>query len=295
MIVKAAASAADAVIIDLEDSVAAGAKAAARQHAREAMHLDWHGKSLGVRVNGFGTAHLLEDLEAVLSSVFASMAARLDFVVLPKARYPEDVFWVGRYIDEFELRANREPQSGEPGRARQIGIELLVETPAGLHNAYDLASAHPRVEALVLGPVDYLASLGASSAMAADLEEALRGPLAHPRQSVLIAARAAGVGALDMAYPNIGDIAGLTRQARDAASFGYDGKWIIHPAQIQAVNEAFTPSVEEVSRARSLLESAAAASATGAGAFALAGEMFDEAHLRAARALLRREDNPEPQ
>lgn len=112
---------------------------------------------------------------------------------------------------------------------------------------------------------------------------------------MLIAARAAGVGAVDMAYPNIGDIAGLTRQARDAASFGYDGKWIIHPAQIQAVNEAFTPSVEEVSRARSLLESAAAASATGAGAFALAGEMFDEAHLRAARALLRREDNPEPQ
>jgi citrate lyase subunit beta / citryl-CoA lyase len=249
---KAAARGADELVIDLEDAVAPGAKEAARAAAVEALAaLDWGGAAVAVRVNARGTLWCEDDLAAL-----ASARGPLGSVVLPKVEAADDVAFAARLLD------------GAPS----LRVQALIETPAGVLRAAEIAGASPRLEALIVGYADLGAALGRSAAGAADVT--LWDPL---REQVLLAARAHGLQAIDGPYLGLAPDAAFAAAARRARDQGYDGKWAIHPAQVAPLNELFTPDAAEVEHARAVVAALAAAARDGGqGAVALDGQMLDE-------------------
>jgi citrate lyase subunit beta / citryl-CoA lyase len=245
---KAAARGADELVIDLEDAVAPAAKEAARAAAVEALAtLDWGGAAVAVRVNARDTPWCEDDLAAL-----ASARGPLGSVVLPKVEAADDVAFAARLLD------------GAPS----LRVQALIETPAGVLRAAEIAGASPRLEALIVGYAD----LGRSAAGAADAT--LWDPL---REQVLLAARAHGLQAIDGPYLGLAPDAPFAAAARRARDQGYDGKWAIHPAQVAALNELFTPDAAEVEHARAVVAALAAAARDGGqGAVALDGQMLDE-------------------
>lgn len=259
-VAKALSSAADEVVVDLEDAVAPARKDQARD-ALAGMSPRTAG-ALAVRVNGPGTPWFADDLRAV-----AALGDAVTSVVVPKVESPADLEEVERALDV--------------AGAGHLSVQALIETARGLRDVDAVAAAGGRLDALILGYADLGAELGRSPGADPALWLAVQ-------DRVLVAARAAGIQAIDgpALYTAADDR--LRADAGRTAALGYDGKWVIHPAQVDAVTEAFTPSPEEVTRARAVLDALAAAEADGRGAVGLDGMMLDEAVAVAARRTLAR-------
>jgi citrate lyase subunit beta / citryl-CoA lyase len=250
MLARAPSLPADEVIVDLEDAVAPEDKEQARALALATLRRGPLGRTTALRVNGRSTPWWNDDLRAAAE-------ARPDVVVLPKVESPEDVSAAADLL---------------PGG---IGLEAQIETARGLVEAERIAAAGGALEALVFGPADLAASLGVPvlTIGAGSSDAALA--------RVVAAARAFGLQAVDGPHARLGDDLGLVVSAQRALAHGYDGKWVIHPSQIEPVNFVFTPSPAEVERAKRILEA-------GEGAARFEGELVDEASRRLAEALLRR-------
>lgn len=269
---KALASGADALIIDLEDSVAPERKAAARGLASEfvAAHRGGGGPRPIVRINDLGTPFWRADLDMVV-------AAAPDAVMLPKPNGGGDVARLGGALDERE--AARRPQIG-----KLPIIAIATETPSSLLCMLSYAHASPRLMGLAWGREDLSAAIAARTTV--DEVGALTSPFRLARDLTLFAAAAAGVVAIDEIHADFRDSAGLERAARAAARDGFSAKMAIHPDQVAVINAAFTPSAEEVAEARAVVD--AFARAPGIGALSLGGRMIDRPHLVRAQRLLAR-------
>jgi citrate lyase subunit beta / citryl-CoA lyase len=273
-IAKAAGLDCDEVLFDLEDAVAPDAKAAARPNVIAALTAGgWEGKVRAVRINDASTAWAYRDVIDVVEAAGGS----LDEVVLPKVTGAGHVAWLDHLLTQVE-----QAMGYEVGR---IGIEAQIEDAAGLAAVDEIAAAAPRLEALVFGPADFMASLGMRSLTVGAPPEGYDGDAFHYAQlRILVAARSRGLQAIDGPYARIGDPAGLARSAGRVAALGYDGKWVIHPGQIEAVNAAFTPAPDEYERAERILEAYQQATRERRGAATLDGEMIDEATRKLAQA-----------
>src|SRR5215217_2893269 len=275
-IAKAVGLEADEIFLDLEDAVAPGEKESARGRVVEALNtLDFGSKTVVVRVNGTDTPHYYRDLVDVVEQA----GDRLDAVMLPKVRTPGDVEMTAKLLTQIELAR------GLP--VGRIGIEAQIEDAAGLIACEAIAAASPRMETLVFGPGDYSAAVGIPTTTIGGAPEGYPGDhLNYVYSRLVVAARAAGIQAIDGPYAAFDDEDGLRERARLARALGMDGKWTIHPRQIATVNEVFTPTREEWDRAEALLAAyRAATEQEGRGAAMFDGEMIDEANRKMAERL----------
>lgn len=274
---KAAASQADVVFLDLEDSVAPDDKAKARANAARAVgEFDWEGKTLSVRVNAWDTVWTYRDVIEVLGGA----SDRLDLLMLPKVHRPADVHALDALVSQVEA---------DLGRARPVGLELIIESAEGLMKVESIAAASPRIEALHYGPGDYAASTGArTTAIGEGIATYPGDPWHYPLSRLLIAGRAHGLRVLDGPWAAHSDLEGLAQAAARTAALGFDGKWAIHPGQIETINAAYSPPQTEVVQARRIIQAMQAAAQAGRGAATLDGRMIDVASIRQAEALLAR-------
>jgi citrate lyase subunit beta/citryl-CoA lyase len=280
MIAKAARSAADAVCIDLEDSVAADEKAASRAHVIRALQsLDFGDRLRLVRINALDTSFAYRDLVDVVEAPGAS----IDLVMVPKVGSAQEVIFVAMLLDQIEA-ATKLP--------RRLKIEAQIETAAGFVNLREIASASPRLDALIFGPGDYAASMGmpSTSIGAHDAyDEAYPGHRWHAVMHMIVAAaRANHLRCVDGPYAAFRDEAGFTRSCRIAHAMGFDGKQCIHPGQLAAANTIFSPSAQEVEQATAIVTAFDRAVASGQAAAVHEGRMIDAASLRMARSVLQR-------
>jgi citrate lyase subunit beta/citryl-CoA lyase len=259
----------DEVILDLEDSVAPAAKRQARELVAATLDDRWPRERLvAVRINGATTPWAYQDVTKIIER----SGARLNAVVLPKVSSAGQITWLDVLLDQVELAAGLTPGG--------IRIEAQIEDAAGLAAVDQIACASQRLAALVFGPADFMASLGMRSLSIGSQPEGYAGAdafhYAHLR--ILVAARAAGLQAIDGPFAAIADTAGLASAAGSVAAIGYDGKWVVHPDQIAPVNAAFSPGQDDYDRAERILAAYDhATSAQQRGAVMLDGEMIDEA------------------
>ncbi|KAA0085600.1 CoA ester lyase [Mycolicibacterium sp. P9-64] len=254
---KAAASNADCVIFDLEDAVTLDKKSQARAVLEEALaEIDFGGKEICVRINSVNSAEFADDVNVV-------NRLPIHAVVVPKVETSDDVRTVDAAL------------SGNPGPT----LHLAVESPRGLLDCRDFAQASPRVAALLFGSGDFVAASGFSSDESA---------LAVPRSLLSLAASSLGIDALDLVFGNVADLDGLGRSAAAGRALGYSGKWVIHPGQVNTVNDAFTPNADEVERAHRTLAAMSQAQEQGKGAATLDGVLIDEASIRWAEVVVAR-------
>jgi citrate lyase subunit beta/citryl-CoA lyase len=274
-IAKAVGLDADEIFLDLEDAVAPNEKASARERVIEALNtLDFGEKTVVVRVNGTDTPHYYKDLIGVVEGA----GSRLDAIMLPKVRTPGDVEMTDKLLTQLELACGF-----EVGR---IGIEAQIEDATGLIACEAIAAASPRMETLIFGPGDYSANVGIPITTIGGAPEGYPGDhLNYVFSKLVVAARAAGIQAIDGPYAAFDDDDGLRDRARLARALGMDGKWTSHPRQIATVNEVFTPTREEWERAEALLAAYREASEEGRGAAMFDGEMIDEANRKMAERL----------
>ena len=271
---KAAAGRADYVFLDLEDAVAPDEKEAARANVIGALgDIDWHrsSRTVSVRINGLDTPYMYRDLIDVVERA----GAHVDTILVPKVGVPGDIYTVDALLTQIETAM---------GLTRRIGVEALIETALGMANVEAVAAASPRLEALHFGVADYAASCRARTISIGGLNPDYPGDQWHSALSrLLVACRANGLRAVDGPFGDFGDPEGFTAGARRAAALGYDGKWAIHPAQVDLANEVFTPPPAEVEVARRVLQALEEAAAAGRGAAQLDGRMIDAASARMAR------------
>ena len=269
-ILKAAQLAVDSVCLDLEDGVAwPNQEAARRLVARLLGEQTFRAGERLVRIHAPTGPHggvAAADLDAVLP-------AHPDGIVVPKVEAPWQLHWVA-----YRLQQAEEAHGWPVGSLRLLAI---LETAAGVERRRDIARATARLDALLFGAEDYTADLGARRSP--DNREVL-----YARQAVVAAAKAHDVQAIDIVYIRYKDLDGLAREAREAAAWGFDGKQVIHPAQVPVVQQAFTPSDEEIAAARRVLEAYARGRAQGVGVVALEGRMIDMPMVKAARRVLAR-------
>ena len=260
---------ADAVILDLEDAVPPGEKAAARAMVRQALEAGPYGPQVILRVNALATGLVEDDLREAWAEGVAA-------VCLPKAGTPADVQRLASLLTAVEQ---------ERGLADgAVGILLMVETAQGVLNSFEMAMAggEPRgrrVQALCLGGEDLAWDLGAVRTRSG-------AEIAYARSHLVLAARAAGAMAIDTVYTDLADLEGLQDEARQARQLGYSGKLLIHPSQIEPAHRAFAPSEKEVAHARRVLDAFEEAGTRGEGVIALYGQMIDAPVVARARETL---------
>ena len=275
MIDKAKGLPADEVFLDLEDAVARDAKAEARSAVAAGLaEPGWSGQLRGVRVNDWTTPWTYADVIEVVSAA----GAQLDLIVLPKVTDVSHVAALDLLLTQLET------EHGLP--AGRIGIEAQIENAQGLTNI-DAIAAGPRVQALVLGPADLIASLNMRTLVVGEQPEGydVGDAYHHVLMTILVAARTHGVAAIDGPYLKVRDVDGFRRVAGRSAALGYDGKWVLHPDQIAAGNEIFSPRQEAYDHAELILEAYEwhTSRAGGArGAAMLGDEMIDEASRKMA-------------
>ena len=276
MVEKALASEADGVFLDLEDAVAPDDKAAARKDVIQALkELDWRGRPTLYRANALDTPFFYRDLIEVVEVAGDS----LDAVMVPKVNRPEDLHGAATLLAQLELATGLKPGG--------IKIEAQIEGAEGLTNVDAISRATDRLEAFHFGPGDFAASLRmpqTSIGVMDEWDEAYSGHRFHyAMQRIVVAARAAGVRALDGPVADYGDEEGLRQGCLVARSLGFDGKWCIHPAQIGPVNEVFSPTEAEVAWAKKVVAAYEGANAAGSGSVSVEGRMVDAASIRMAR------------
>lgn len=264
MMAKAAAGEADEVIFDLEDGCAPSQKVEARKTLIEALNtLDFGGKVRAFRANGIATPFFYRDVIEVVEAA----GRNIDVLVIPKVEEAADVLFADRLLAQIEQNM------GWP--AGRIRLEALIESARGVLHAEAIAAASRRLVSLIFGVVDYAGNIGA--------REPVREQFAlyhYPKAKMVAAARAAGLDAIDGVTLQFRDLAQCDRDARSAAQMGFDGKWAIHPDQVPVINRAFTPSAEELTRAREILAAYEQQDRDiGAGAFVYKDEMVDAASL----------------
>ncbi|WP_368680265.1 CoA ester lyase (plasmid) [Rhodococcus opacus] len=275
MFARAAASAADLVFLDLEDAVAPAFREEARGKAVRALNdHDWGSTVRAVRINGIDTRWAYGDIIEVLTGA----RENLDTIIVPKVTSARDVWWVDVLLTQVEETL---------GLSKPVRLEVLIEDVAGVANAESIATASPRLDALIFGAGDLSVSQGARVDTNFKPRDSYPGDFWHyARMKVLTAARIGGVLAIDAPYPDFRDGDGYANDARHAASLGFSGKWAIHPSQIDIANEIFSPTEEEIQRATRNLEAYREAEARGLGATSVDGQLVDAAHVKLALAIL---------
>jgi citrate lyase subunit beta/citryl-CoA lyase len=265
MMAKAAASSADQVVLDLEDACAVSQKVAARAIVIEALNtLDFGGKIRTFRPNNIRTKFFYRDLIEVVEAT----GQHLDAVIVPKVYGHEDVLFVDRLLTQIE-----ENMGFVAGR---IKLEALIESADAVLHAEAIAKCTPRMGGLIFGLVDYAGDIGAQ-----ELGGEQFFYYNYAKAKTIAAARAAGITCVDGVTLAIHDLEACRRDARMAARMGFDGKWAIHPAQVDAINEAFTPTQEEIARAARIIAAYEQADVDqGLGAIVLDDQMIDAAQLR---------------
>jgi citrate lyase subunit beta / citryl-CoA lyase len=265
MMAKAAASSADQVMFDLEDACAVSQKVEARKTVIEALStLDFGGKIRAFRPNNIRTKFFYRDLIDIVEAA----GQHLDVVVVPKVYGHEDVVFVDRLLSQVEANMGL-----EIGR---IKLEVLIESADAVLHAEAIAKCTPRMAGLVFGMVDYAGDIGAQELGAEQFFY-----YNYAKAKTIAAARAAGITCVDGVTLAIRDLDACRRDAQMAARMGFDGKWAIYPPQIDVINEAFTPTAEQIERARQIFAAYAEADTQGgAGAIVIGDEMVDAASLR---------------
>ena len=273
MIEKSADSAADFVFLDLEDAVAPGDKVQARKNAIEAVNgIDWagKGKTIVVRINGLDTHFMYRDVIDLVEQA----GEKLDTIFIPKAGDPADVYMVDALLTQIEEAK---------GFKNKIAIEAIIETALGMANVEAIAQSSPRLEALHFGVADYSASTRARTVNIGGLNPDYPGDQWHSAISrMVVACRAYGLRPIDGPYGDIKDTEGYQLACRRGAALGIEGKWAIHPSQIELANEVFSPPEAEVAKAHRILEELEKAAKEGKGAATLDGKMIDAASAKMA-------------
>jgi citrate lyase beta subunit len=277
MLAKAAGLVPDVVMLDLEDAVAAQRKDDARALVVEAIaDLEWQAATVAVRINPVGSRWCLDDVTALLEGA----GPRLDLLIVPKVEAASQVHFLDHLLAALERRH---------GRTAPIGLDLQIETVLGVDRCEEVSGAAARVEALVFGPGDYAATIGVPQLSIGAIDARYPGDQWHYVLSrIVVAAKARGLAAIDGPYAAIRDLEGLRAASMRSRLLGCDGKWALHPDQIAVVNEVFSPSRDELTRARSIMEALRGAGEDGRGALALQGEMIDEATRKSAEDLVAR-------
>ncbi|NDU91002.1 MAG: CoA ester lyase, partial [Ferrovum sp.] len=286
---KAARSKADIVFLDLEDAVAPDDKATARKNIIQALNdIDWGHKTLMIRMNGLDTHYAYRDVVDVVEA-----CPRLDMILVPKVGVPQDLYAMDMLVTQIE---------NAMGRTKRIGFEALIETALGLANVEAIAQASPRLEAMSFGVADYAASTRArttiiggvhkDSGVLTDKDENghrdyfWTDPWHAAQTRMLVACRAYGLRPVDGPFGDFSDPEGFIAAANRVAVLGYEGKWAIHPSQIDLCNQVFTPSEAEVLKAKRIVEAMEQAAREGRGAVSLDGRLIDIASIRMAESLL---------
>jgi citrate lyase subunit beta/citryl-CoA lyase len=277
MFEKGARSGADLVFLDLEDAVPSAFKEESRVKAIAALNdIDWGRTVRAIRINGLDTKWCHDDVIDVVTGA----RDNLDTIIIPKARRARDVWWVDVLLTQLEAKL---------GLRKQIRLEVLIEEVEGLANAEEIAAASPRLDALIFGVGDFSLSQGARvDTNFVPLGEYPGEFWHYARNKVIVAARIAGIDAIDAPYPDYQDVAGYQRDARRASLLGYTGKWAIHPSQVPIANEVYAPTADEIARAERNVAAYRDAEATGRGAVGVNGVLVDAAHVKMAEQTLAR-------
>lgn len=280
MIQKTATSNADAVCIDLEDAVTVDEKEASRANVvRAYKELDFGNKLRMYRINGLDTHYAYRDLIEVVEVA----GDCIDLIVVPKVNRPEDVYVVETLLTQIESYRQF---------SRPIGIEALIETAAGCVNIREIAACSTRLEGFVYGPGDYAASVRMPMESIGELDDndaAYPGHRWHHiMHSIVTAARAYNKRAIDGPFAGIKNPEGLTQACKIGRAMGFDGKWCIHPSQIETVNRTYVPSAKDIEWAQTVLHEYELARQEGRGALSVKGKMIDVASLRICHGLVER-------
>lgn len=279
MLVKAATLPADEVFLDLEDAVAPSEKTDATRElvVRALVDQEWAACTRVVRVNGVGTRWCLDDIEYVVSQAGSALHA----LMLPKVESAGQVHFVTHLLEQLELRHDL---------PRRLSLEVQVESPRGLLRLEEIAEASDRIETLIFGPGDYAAAAGVPQLSVGAIERDYPGDQWHyVLGRILTVARAFGLQAIDGPFAAINDLAGFREVAARSRQLGFDGKWAIHPGQIDICNDVYTPTDEQFDHAKAILESYQQALASErAGAAMFEGEMIDEASRKMAQQIVGR-------
>lgn len=278
MMAKAADLDLDHVFLDLEDAVAPNAKADARGLVVEAINgLEWQPRTVCVRINDVETEWCHDDIIEVVTGA----GAKLDTLMLTKAKRAADVIFVHLMLDQLEMKL---------GLTRRIGIECLIEEVEGMMNVNEIAACSDRLECLVFGMGDYsasqqiqIATIGGAGGYPPDLWH-------YPRYQMTIACRANGIDPVDGPYANFRNPEAYRKEAERAHALGMAGKWAIHPSQIEMANEVFTPSAADVASARAQKAAYDEALAQGIGSINVDGVMVDAASIRLVQNTIDRAD-----
>lgn len=291
---KMAASGADVINLDLEDSVSPADKAAARANIILAINeIDWGTKTLSVRINGLDTEFWYRDVVDILEQA----GDRIDLFMIPKAGCAADIYAVDALASAIETAK---------GRTKKVGFEVIIETALGFRNVAEIATASPRMQAMSLGAADFAASMGMQTTGIGGTQENYymlapkeaggdRAPIYgdpwHGVTAAIVAAcRSAGILPVDGPFGDFSDDEGFLAQARRAATMGMVGKWAIHPKQVALANSVFTPSEAQVGEARAILAAMEEAEAKGQGAAVYKGRLIDLASIRQAKVIVRQSE-----
>lgn len=278
MLGKAPSLPADEVFMDLEDSVAPLAKAEARGNVIDALkNNDWSGKTTVVRINSIDTQWAADDLKTVVEGG----AESIDCIMIPKVQYAHEVMFVDHMLRMIETTT---------GLDKRIGIEAQIETAMGLENIFEIAHSSDRLETLIFGPADMSASLGLPTVTAGLPMPGYPGDHWHwVLERILVAARSASLQVIDGPYLLIKDLDGFREMSMRARALGYDGKWALHPGQIDVLNDVFKPTQDEFDKAEALLEAYRhATDVDRRGAVMFGTEMIDEASRKMAEQFAQR-------
>ena len=273
MFEKALNSNSDYIFLDLEDAVSPNDKIPARQNVIKALkEINWKekGKTISVRINSLDTHYMYQDLVEIVEEA----GDKVDTILVPKAGTASDVYMVDCLLTQIE--ANKKIKN-------KIGIECLIETALGMSNIKDIAKSSSRLEALHFGVADYAASLRARTVVIGGLNPDYPGDQWHHGLSKLVmTCRAYGLRAIDGPFGDFNDSNAYIASAKRAAAIGIEGKWAIHPSQIDLANKVFSPPESEVNKAKRILEELDKAAKEGKGAAQLDGRMIDAASARMA-------------
>jgi malyl-CoA/(S)-citramalyl-CoA lyase len=286
---KAAHSKADIIFLDCEDAVAPDDKEQARRNIIQGLNeVDWGRKTMMVRINGLDTHYMYRDVVDIVEA-----CPRLDMILIPKVGVAQDVYAVDMLVTQIESAKQR---------VKRIGFEVLIETALGMANVESIAQSSRRLEAMSFGVADYAASTRARTTVIGGVNKD-SGVLAdkdadgnrqyfwsdpwHAAQTrMMVACRAYGLRPIDGPFGDFNDPEGYIAAANRAAVLGYEGKWAIHPSQIELANQVYTPSAAEVTKAGRIIDAMAQAAKDGRGAVSLDGRLIDIASIRMAQALI---------